>query len=428
MIKNNNETEQEIVQYDILNTSTTPYIISKQFVVNKLIKTLNYQYEIELDGNPGNWPVVVVPRSGEFIAQSKSKQVDAVIIFCPNTGVCNSGNNDVLPYNLDYSCGLQNKDLLFTNLRLKVNEKNTTDYIYSDTHLIECAECLKVTKIDVSGFSMKTNQPSSFMMDKNTENVIKIKTEFSDLVPGQEYYWSYNCTSSNWPTVISPPSGSFISAKDTYSIDSVFTFCSDETLCTGLNGYFNYTSTNISNDYKFANINLTINNDEHCYFNESIHTINLYCDDCIPSPEVKFDTNPIALSVPCTDISIALTGLQAHTTYTYNFESYRSNWPTIISPISGTFRTLSNHSIDLPFKLSFCGSEVLCSGDANLMNYDINYNKMYTNTDCDKFSFILFNLYLASDSDNNLLSNNLLKVYCNNCLDFTNIPNITNNS
>lgn len=44
------------------------YVRPISFTVNKLIKTVDYEYEIENDEYAGNWPVAVLPRSGEFTA------------------------------------------------------------------------------------------------------------------------------------------------------------------------------------------------------------------------------------------------------------------------------------------------------------------------------------------------------------------------
>lgn len=418
-----------MINYTTSNTITpASYNIPTKFTINKLIKTITYEYEIELDGNAGNWPIVVVPRSGEFYATSKTKEINALVIFCPNTGVCDSGNPDVLPFNLDYSCGLQN-NLLFTNLRVKINEKGSSDYVYSNTNHIECTDCLKPIDISLLGTNLKDNTSNnSFMLDSKTENVIKIQSKLSDIMPGQQYSWSFNKIVSNWPVTLTPASGTFTPSTAQYSIDSVLTFCKDSS-CSGLNGYIPFSNSSFSNDYKFISLDLVVNNDDRCHFGNNVQTLNVYCNDCIPTPKVSFGLDSSTLIKPCTDINVNLTELQSYQTYTYNFSTYRSNWPVVISPISGTFTTSYNHSTVLPFKLSFCASEAICSGDPNLLTYNINYNKLYTNTECDKFAYIKFDLKTQADPSNNLLVDNLLKLYCNDCvnIDSTNLPVISNN-
>jgi hypothetical protein len=407
MILNNlNNTEE---------TSSTPYVLSNKFNVSKLIKTVEYDYEIELDGTPGNWPVVVIPRSGSFTATSRNREIETTIIFCPNTGICGENNPDVLPYNIDYSCGFKNKDLLFTNLRLKVNEKNTNDYIYSDTKHIECVNCLVSPEVSFSG---------NTLLDSTTQNITNISTSLSGVVPGQQYFWSFNNQASNWPTTISPSSGSFISSKDTYNIDCIISFCKDVS-CSGLPGYIDYTKDEGSSSYKYLNLNFILDSDNHCYFNDANYGLMVTCTDCISRPTILFDNNKLSLENNCADIDILLSGLEPYQGYDYYFSSHSANWPITVSPISGSFITSKNTSLKMPFKIAFCGSETLCSGDPNLIDYNINYNQLYSDTSCSKYAYVQYNLLKTPNftvqNDNSILPANpvvqsdIISISCEDC-------------
>lgn len=398
------------------NNIKPAYIQQINFRINKLIKTLEYNYEIEVAEAPGNWPVVVIPRSGSFIANSKTKTVDSTIIFCPNTGICGSNNPDVLPYNIDYSCGFKNKDLLFTTLRLKVNEKNTNDYIYSSGQYIECINCFVSPEVIFSG---------NTILDKDTQNITNIDTLLSTLVPGQEYFWSFSNKASNWPAIISPMSGSFISSTDTYVLNSIFSFCKDAS-CSGLSGYLDYTQDDNSSSYQYLSLNFMLNSNNHCYFDHTNHSLMIVCDDCIPRPSILLDSEKLSLNNNCSDISVMISGLELYQGYDYYFSSHSANWPITISPISGSFITSNSTSLTLPFKVAFCGSEALCSGDPDLINYDINYNQLYSDTSCEKYAYIQYNL---SKTPNFTIQNNslifpsnpitqseILKVSCEDCL------------
>lgn len=392
------------------------YIIQTEFQINKLIKTLEYDYEIETADGIGNWPVVVIPKSGSFISNSKNRIISATVIFCPNTGVCDSSNPDVLPYNIDYSCGFKNKDLLFTNLRLKVNEKNTTDYVYSPTQHIECVNCLVFPEVNFSG---------NMTLDTTTQNTTLISTSLSGLVPGQQYFWSFNNQASNWPATISPISGSFISSKDTHNIDSIISFCKDAS-CSSLPGYISYIKDEGSNLYKYINLNFILNSDNHCYFDNANYSIVVTCKDCIPGPTISFDNSKLSLENNCADVDISLSGLESYQGYDYYFSSRASNWPTTISPISGSFVTTNNTSLNMPFKISFCGSETLCSGDPNLIDYNINYDQLYSNTSCAKYAYIQFNLTktpnftIQNDNivspANPVIQSDVISISCEDCL------------
>jgi len=404
------------------------YIVSKNFIVNKLIKTLEYNYEIELDGTPGNWPVVVIPRSGTFIANSKNKEINATIIFCPNTGICGPNNPDVLPYNIDYSCGFKNKNLLFTNLRLKVNEKGTDDFIYSDTKHVECVDCLASPKASFYGDTM---------LNRETDNITTITTKLSGLIPGQQYFWFFNKKASNWPTTIYPISGSFISSENTYNINSIISFCKDAS-CSGSLGYIEYDQDDNSSIYKHLNLNFILNSDDHCYFDNADYSLMVTCKDCISRPKVLLNIEKLSLENNCTDIDVVVSGLDPYQHYSYNFTSYSANWPITISPISGSFSTSNNTSLTMPFKVAFCGSESLCSGDPNLINYHINYDKLYSDTSCEKYAYIQYNLSkisnLTTQNDSLIFPSNpiaqseVIRVSCKDCSKshITKIDNVIN--
>jgi hypothetical protein len=348
MISNTTNKDQPNNYASLSNTS---YIKEAKFSINKLIKTLEYEYEIEVDGTPGNWPVVAIPKSGNFIADSRSREIDARIIFCPNTGICNENNPDVLPYNLDYSCGFKNKDLLFTNLRLKVNEKGSSDFSYSPIQHIECSDCLTSS---VASFSGNTN------LNESTKNTTKITTNLSNLLPGQHYFWSFGKQASNWPVTVYPSSGSFISPDTSYSIDTIITFCKDTSGCSGSPGYLSHTQDHLSDLHKYINLNFTINNSEHCYFDDADYNLNIYCDDCIlPTTITNFDNTINDDEIIM--LSGAISELVPNRSYSYIFESLGGNYPLIVQNISGSF-IAENTDESIVTNAKFCCPSGSCSG------------------------------------------------------------------
>jgi hypothetical protein len=393
------------------------YIFNNKFSINKLIKTLEYEYIFENVYGFNNWPVAVIPRSGSFIATSKTQQIEPTIIFCTNTGVCDSSNPDILPYKLDYSCGLKNKDLLFANIRLKVNEKNTNDHhIYSSGQYIECIDCLSTISGIFSG---------NMDLNKDSSSYTKIVVEIEGLVPGQIYDWSYEKIASNWPVTISPLSGSFVANYTNYNVDSIVGFCKNSS-CSGSQGYLDFVSDHLSDTTKYVSLNFAINSNDHCYFDNGNSSLMITCNDCITRPRISFSNDTLVLKNNCENIEILLSGLEPYTEYNYYFSTHYANWPMTISPISGSFITSNNISLTIPFKVAFCGSESLCSGDPNLIDYAINYNRLYTDTSCEKYAYIQYNLLEApnfsiQNNQLNYLSNptiqsDLLSIFCTNCL------------
>jgi ribosomal protein S27E len=413
-----NDNTANIDTTNVVIDTKPSYIFNKSFVVNKLIRTLEYNYEFENVDGLNNWPIVVIPRSGSFVATSKSQQLDTTVIFCTNTGVCDDTNPDVLPYKLDYSCGLNNKDLLFTTLRVKVNEKGTNDYIYSSGQHVECIDCLNVPHISFSG---------NMSLDQNSSNYTHVVASIHDLQSGQYYEWSYNNISSNWPATISPISGSFIANEPTYEINTLVSFCQNSS-CSGSPGYLNFTTDHMSYVNKYVNLGFSINSNSHCYFDNANYTLNVKCKDCLPFPHISFSTQSLSLKDHCSDLNVNISGLDNYQGYDYFFDAHASNWPITISPISGSFVTANNQSVNIPFKVAFCGSEALCSGNPNLINYNIDYNKLYTNTECEKYAYIRYNLVKSSNfsvqslvgntaiPDNPSIQSEFLKISCDSCL------------
>jgi hypothetical protein len=414
MINNN---ENTILNEVSISSNKPPYIIQTEFQVNKLIKTLEYNYEIEISDAPGNWPIVVIPRSGTFVSDSKSKNIATTVIFCPNTGVCHENNPDVLPFNLDYSCGFQNNSLLFTDLRLKANEAGTSDYVYSTIKHIECVDCITNIMVELSG---------NTTLDDSTGNMAPVNIYLSNLTPGQTYSWSFSKTLSNWPATVSPNSGAFIAPADNYTLESLVTFCKDIS-CSGSHGYAGFTRDHLSDIYKYIGLNFTVNSNDHCYFDDSNHNITIACKNCIPYPQISFNNPLLLFNSHCSDLEVSISGLDTNQAYEYYFSAHAANWPVTITPISGSFVTTNNTNATIPFKVAFCGSEILCSGDPNLLSYSVNYDRLYSETECEKYAYIKYNLvksdtfsvlssYDAETTPNPLIQSDIVKLSCDKCL------------
>jgi hypothetical protein len=364
-----------------MSDNRPPYIKEINFQVNKLIKTLEYDYEIDVGNAPGNWPVVAIPRSGSFIANNRTETINSTIIFCPNTGICGTDNPDALPYNIDYSCGFKNKDLLFTNLRLKVNEKNTNDYIYSNIQHIECEECLTNTIVQFSGYSAIDNtENNSLVLTSDTKNILKLQTYLTGLIPGQSYNWYYSNNSSNWPITIVPLSGSFIAPNKTFNLNSLITFC-ENIFCSGSPGYLSFTEDHLSLEHKYINLNFTINNEEHCFIDNPSYNLNIYCDNCI---ETKNQTHLFKTNVAPGNYAVIngkFSNLVPNQIYDYSFEPIGGNWPIKLYPTSGSF-VAKTETYDVMSDVIFCCPSGGCEESVFAQNIETNSylnNNLYYN-------------------------------------------------
>ena len=100
----------------------------------------------------------------------------------------------------------------------------------------------------------------------------------------------------------------------------------------------------------------------------------LRCDTCL-NPKIVISTPNLLTSTSLGNFAVQLVGLKPSETYSYSFSGISSNWPTVISPVSGSFKTdkagippYSNSII--PHKYYFCSPTGLCpSGTPGLMNY-----------------------------------------------------------
>lgn len=136
-------------------------------------------------------------------------------------------------------------------------------------------------------------------------------------------------------------------------------------------------------------------------------------DICCPS--VNFTSSSVTLSGPPENIYAYLTanmsGLEPGSQYNYIFEPVAANWPSKISPLSGTLIPMSyNDSVDAVFR--FCPSSGGCD---NYLPFtlDTNSNKEYSQKNI--FSSIKIKLYPASGSSCDLMSD-VVTVKCNKCL------------
>lgn len=179
------------------------------------------------------------------------------------------------------------------------------------------------------------------------ENIYSYLTAVaSGLTPGKEYSYSYELVSANWPSKMSPSSGTFIPMGYSDNIDSVFSFCPTSGDC---DGYFGYVAdTNLNKDYAQKNIYSTIKIKLHPLDGSSCSlmsdSITIKCNKCLPGgntyrPKVSINGGPrLSLSSTCCSnpipLTVNVTGAEPGKVYDFVIE----NWPNNmgVSPVSGT--------------------------------------------------------------------------------------------
>jgi len=127
------------------------------------------------------------------------------------------------------------------------------------------------------------------------------------------------------------------------------------------------------------------------------------------------DTNLVGKDNNKQFVTVCVTGLTCGETYSYNFESSLSNWPTYVNAISGEF--LATHQkMEIPAEITF-SKETGNLDQTNLLDYkiyeDISYHPCKTED---------FNVYSAIKvkvvpiSYNGLGAEDLFKMHCIDCL------------
>jgi hypothetical protein len=384
------------------NSNASSHIKDMSLSIKGLIKRLEYKYEVE--GLGGNWPVAIVPSTGFFVAQSKNANIDLKAIFCPNTILCPSGSSDVLPYNRNYSYGVED-GTLFTTLRLKVSELDSnTDFIYSAPTGLSCVGCIP----DVGP---KVILPNTVLLDDNTKNSIIISGVASGVSPETRYSYRFKVLDATWPVEMYPLSGTIKGSSDMFTVPTQLVFCESagdyETEMCGVDkekrATISLELTPLAEGVETVSI-LSVNN--KIISNDMLAE----CDDCVPIPDVKLMATPLT-STKTNRVSISgnITNLNPIRTYHYSLENIDSNWPLYVGARSGI---ISQGSTDyaLDFIGEFCQAVSLCPSGAPGV---IPYSAVASHTD--GYTSSSFKLKVVDPAVTGTYYSNNIRVYCSDC-------------
>jgi len=384
--------------------NTSSHISDISLSIKGLIKRLEYKYEVE--GLGGNWPVAIVPNSGSFIAQSKTANIDLKAIFCPNMTLCPSGSADVLPYNRNYSYGVEDK-LLFTTLRLKVSEiDSNSDFIYSAATGLSCINCLPEV-------GPKITLPNSIVLDSETKNSITISGMASGMFPETRYSYRFKVLDATWPVELYPLSGTVKGSDDTFAVPTQLVFCESA-------GNYDTEMCGVDKD-KRATISLELTPVAEGTETVSILSINedtvisndmfAECNDCVPVPKLELNVTPSLTITKANRISIVgnIINLNPGRTYHYSLDNIDSNWPLYVGNRSGVITTDST-DYTLNFVGEFCQAVSLCpSGSSAVIPYStvVSHTNAYTSSS--------FKLKLVDPAVTGTYYSNNIRVYCSDC-------------
>jgi len=259
------------------------------------------------------------------------------------------------------------------------------------------------------------------------ENYAYLQFQISGLQPYEDYSYSFNGVSSNWPSTISPKSGILKPSDENIELDCVLTFCSSQSGCINSDNLLDYVldshGTSLNNLYSIINLEIS----PLSYLRESVISDNygIHCEDCLPRLTVSLpdlgiltatsssgNMTPVAGDNRFYTFEATVSGLEPNQIYYYDYRGLASNWPTVImTPTSGTIKAVSNVS-KIKSTISFCVNSGICPpGTRGLLSYNspstFDKNNLFTSID--------LSVYKTGNSQDPTISNPLT-VYCQDCL------------
>lgn len=402
------------------------HYINVSLPLSGLYKREVYSYVYR--GLGGNWPATISPVSGSFEAKGKTETLNAVVSFCPSTGLCPPLGPGVLPYSLR-SCGYD-QHYLFTNIAVDLTSLSDRSVTRSNSVLVSCGEsCLPKIKID---FANDTTGITDHKLTGPGNNSYEFTSKITGLEANTNYNYVIQALGGNWPAVmLTPMSGSFRVNDDTYILNHKLVFCPSTGVCNpSIKGYLHYDDLEcFSENNLVTSIDLKITpeicDDEQFFSNQ----LTVYCDDCLQKPTINIPSSLIVLNGSNNnkiDINPTISGLIPGQTYSYIFNNINSTWPTVIVPRSGTF-TASDEDYTFQVRAFFCPTVGLCPNTTpGLMlpytTYSTSSNLRRELSKDLRVTNIALNI--TSVCDNTTYTSNPITLKCNDCLPPLKYPNV----
>ena len=367
------------------------------------------KYTYQFTGAGANWPTILSNPTGVLYTNNSTvKTVRTNVHFCVSTGLCPSGAIGVLNYSRN-NC-ISDITNLYSNLNFILKDYDTQEELYNDNIEVTCSGCLP---------DIIVNMPTSVSISNS--NIYPMFATVSGLIPKQTYNYSFTGVDANWPVTLSSATGSIVAKDDTDIINCDVIFCPVTGMCEDAGK--TVVSYNLDNNciygvvdpYVRLRLSLT---PQSCSL-DSINTdpVIVTCNNCLPRL-TTFTPSGLILATANqnrTNITSVVSGLRVNETYTYEYQGVSSNWPTIISPVSGSF-TATDASGYLTANLMFCSPKSICpSGTPGLFDYTLDsYAKKLLNNNVIS---TVFNLKVTPTScDIPVKTSENIVLACSGCL------------
>lgn len=265
---------------------------SNEYVMTTTILGLqpNQLYTYNFTSLEANWPIKVSPSSGTLKTTKDRTTLTNHIMFCPNTGLCPVGDN-VMNYVTNQTC--LNSQTYFGLLQMELinQDCNNNTSVLSNSIPLYCDNC--IPSVDINLFS------SNKKILSRSENLSGFLLEpiVSGLKTNQNYTYQFKSLNANWPVFANPVSGILKSSASTATISTELFFCSNTGICPeGTKGVLGYSldsilPNKINNDL-YVNLQLELT-DTSCSEIHKSETLLIYCNDCLPKPDIRVISNRI---------------------------------------------------------------------------------------------------------------------------------------
>jgi hypothetical protein len=188
-------------------TSNNPYELHTMF--SGLVVGQNYDYVVNYVDS--NWPVVVTPQSGSFIAKNLTKSIKTNVAFCYPTGECVSNNTDAI---LSYSSNsiYDNSDKKFITINFDLTSSDCSmPTVYGEDFNLICDNCFPQSSYSVS----ISGGPIMTLPISCCSGTRLITTNISGAVPKIQHAYYFEPLSPN--VSIQSPSSGYVTFKDSGS-------------------------------------------------------------------------------------------------------------------------------------------------------------------------------------------------------------------
>jgi uncharacterized membrane protein len=277
---------------------------------------------------------------------------------------------------------------------------------------------------------------SPIKLNNQSGNQYSFSVGLDKLQPYASYSYTVHGAFANWPVVVTPLSGIIKPSEPTSSIDLSVTFCTSTGLCpNGTVGLMDYTIDNNRRDLGPNTIpeslqsTLQISVTPTSYVGAEVLSkqFTVQCEDCLPKISIDMPNQPVTLTGNnnhCYDLIADLSGLVPYQEYSYEFRSTIANWPAVVTPVSGVFKS-SKKTGQIRSRLAFCPSTILCaSGTIGLLDYDVNQYQYLFDSTCGNFVTLELAISTPDASVPESISDKLT-IYCLDCLSTINGPTLS---